>query len=291
MKKFLSLSTLLLMVLTISAQTKIAPKMKKGMKKVYVTECTIKALSEDPVKVSFETKYEVTDATSDGYVLDLLICDVKSDAKSNNLESRMYSLATEVLKDIHTTYATDKDGKVTKLLNMEEVKKQASKALEKLIAKLGGSDSIPEGTSVESIKSDWNEEAMLESVQLSTSPLVLNGKTISNGSEEAFTDKKGMKMRRTYQVNEDGSIKATAGIALTADEIKDAFQNMFGGLKFDEGDEFIEGMGSFIEGLMKTKEETTYTFLQDGWVKTIDSVTSFSILGQEMTLSTKVKEK
>ena len=144
MKKFLSLSTLLLMVLTISAQTKIAPKMKKGMKKVYVTECTIKALSEDPVKVSFETKYEVTDATSDGYVLDLLICDVKSDAKSNNLESRMYSLATEVLKDIHTTYATDKDGKVTKLLNMEEVKKQASKALEKLIAKLGGSDSIPE---------------------------------------------------------------------------------------------------------------------------------------------------
>ena len=183
MKKFLSLSTLLLMVLTISAQTKIAPKMKKGMKKVYVTECTIKALSEDPVKVSFETKYEVTDATSDGYVLDLLICDVKSDAKSNNLESRMYSLATEVLKDIHTTYATDKDGKVTKLLNMEEVKKQASKALEKLIAKLGGSDSIPEGTSVESIKSDWNEEAMLESVQLSTSPLVLNGKTISNGSE------------------------------------------------------------------------------------------------------------
>lgn len=44
MKKFLSLSTLLLMVLTISAQTKIAPKIKKGMKKVYVTECTIKAL-------------------------------------------------------------------------------------------------------------------------------------------------------------------------------------------------------------------------------------------------------
>lgn len=291
MKKFLSLSTLLLMVLTISAQTKIAPKMEKGMKKVYVTECTIKALSEAPVKVSLETKYEVTDATSDGYVLDLLICDVKSDAKEENLQSRMYSLATEILKDIHTVYATNKDGNVTKLLNMEEVKEQASKALEKLIAKLGGSDSLPEGNVRQELTDNLNENALLESVQLSTSPLVLNGKTISNGTEEEFTDKKGMKMKRTFVVNKDGSIKATAGIALTADEIKDAFRNMFGGLQFDWGDEFMEGMGSLIEGLLKAKEETAYTFQKDGWVKTIDSVMSFNFFGQEMTISTKVKEK
>ena len=92
MKRFFLLSTLLLATLLVCAQTKIAPKMKKGMKKVYATEATIGAPSKPATTISTETVFEVIDETSDGYILDIYVTDVKTDAK--DAESLVYSLAT-----------------------------------------------------------------------------------------------------------------------------------------------------------------------------------------------------
>ena len=132
MKRFFLMSTLLLATMLVCAQTKIAPNMKKGMKKVYVTEAKISAPSKPVTTITAETVYEVVDATADGYVLDVYVTDVKSDAK--DAESRIYSLATEMMKDVHTQYATDKDGKVTKILNAEEGKKRINEMLDNVLA-------------------------------------------------------------------------------------------------------------------------------------------------------------
>ena len=131
MKRFFLMSTLLLSALLVSAQTKIVPQMKKGMKKTYVTEATFNLPSNQSLTITSETVYEVTDTTGDGYVLDIYITDVTTDAK--DVESRIYSMATEMLKGVHTKYTTDKEGKVMKVLEAEDVITRTNGMLDKML--------------------------------------------------------------------------------------------------------------------------------------------------------------
>ena len=71
MKKVILLSVMLVASMAISAQTKIVPQMKKGLKKVYATTATVSVGGQKDVKMSSETKYTVTEANADGYVVDM----------------------------------------------------------------------------------------------------------------------------------------------------------------------------------------------------------------------------
>ena len=156
----------------------------KGTKKVYVTEATITVPLKPATTITSETVYEVVDATADGYILDVIVTGVKTDAK--DAESRVYSVATEMLKDVHIQYLTDKEGKVTKVLNAEEGKKCINEMLDKLLSDVP----LPQSTTLSDLRNqisaDLNEESLLSSVLISTSPLMLNGKTISTGTEENY---------------------------------------------------------------------------------------------------------
>lgn len=290
MKRFFLLSTLLLATLMICAQTKIAPKMKKGMKKVYVVEATIGVPSKQSTKITTETVYEVVDATNDGYVLDVYVTDVKTDAK--DAESRVYSLATEMLKDVHTQYATNKDGKVTKILNAEEGKKRINEMLDKVLADVP----LPASTTLTNLKKQLtgniNEASLLESVQISTSPLTLNGKTISTGTEEEYNTEQGIKMKRTYSVKDKSSIQTNAKINMNTDDMKKMVMGLVEKIVPNQSENLLDMIGPMINNLkIDAAENSTYTFQKDGWIKNITSEMNYSMMGASFKINTKVSLK
>ncbi|MBQ6226584.1 MAG: hypothetical protein IJJ73_09830 [Bacteroidaceae bacterium] len=290
MKRFFLLSTLLLATLMICAQTKIAPKMKKGMKKVYVVEATIGVPSKQSTKITTETVYEVVDATNDGYVLDVYVTDVKTDAK--DAESRVYSLATEMLKDVHTQYATNKDGKVTKILNAEEGKKRINEMLDKVLADVP----LPASTTLTNLKKQLtgnvNEASLLESVQISTSPLTLNGKTISTGTEEEYNTEQGIKMKRTYSVKDKSSIQTNAKINMNTDDMKKMVMGLVEKMVPNQSENLLDMIGPMINNLkIDAAENSTYTFQKDGWIKNITSEMNYSMMGASFKINTKVSLK
>ena len=290
MKRFFLLSTLLLATLMICAQTKIAPKMKKGMKKVYVVEATIGVPSKQSTKITTETVYEVVDATNDGYVLDVYVTDVKTDAK--DAESRVYSLATEMLKDVHTQYATNKDGKVTKILNAEEGKKHINEMLDKVLADVP----LPASTTLTNLKKQLtgniNEASLLESVQISTSPLTLNGKTISTGTEEEYNTEQGIKMKRTYSVKDKSRIQTNAKINMNTDDMKKMVMGLVEKIVPNQSENLMDMIGPMINNLkIDAAENSTYTFQKDGWIKNITSEMNYSMMGASFKINTKVSLK
>ena len=290
MKRFFLLSTLLLATLMICAQTKIAPKMKKGMKKVYVVEATIGVPSKQSTKITTETVYEVVDATNDGYVLDVYVTDVKTDAK--DAESRVYSLATEMLKDVHTQYATNKDGKVTKILNAEEGKKHINEMLDKVLADVP----LPASTTLTNLKKQLtgniNEASLLESVQISTSPLTLNGKTISTGTEEEYNTEQGIKMKRTYSVKDKSNIQTNAKINMNTDDMKKMVMGLVEKIVPNQSENLLDMIGPMINNLkIDAAENSTYTFQKDGWIKNITSEMNYSMMGASFKINTKVSLK
>lgn len=298
MKRLFLLSALLLVALMASSQTKIVPKMKKGLKKTYASEAVIKnAAQKNPVTISTLTTFEVTDATTDGYVLDAQITDVKNDADQNDMQGRLMSMSTEILKGIHTRYATDKDGKVTKILNFNEIKEKTLAMIDNLLAAIPMSDS-EEAKSImgkvkETVKGELTnkltEEMLVESVQANTSPLALSGKTITTGTEEVFKNNMGIKMKRTYTVKDKGNIQSSAVINMSGEEMKELIYNFVAKLVPGMTDEIRKGMDSMIGNMkMEAKEEATYTLKSDGWIDTITSEVTTSTMGQGSTVTTKV---
>ena len=298
MKRLFLLSTMLLVALMASSQTKIAPKMKKGLKKTYATEVVTKTVTQkSPITITTQTTYEVTDVTADGYVLDVQVTDVKSDADQNDMQGRIMSMSTEMLKGIHTIYATDKDGKVIKILNFSEIKEKTLAMLDNLLASIPQPDSDAAksvmGKVTESVKEEMinklTEETVVESVRANTSPLALNGKTIETGTEEEFKNNMGIKMKRTYTVKDKKNIQSSAVMNMSGEEMKELIYNLVAKMVPGMTDEIRKGMDSVIGNIkMEANEESTYTLKSDGWVDTITSEVTSSAMGQGSTVTTKV---
>ena len=284
------MSTLLLSALLVSAQTKVVPQMKKGMKKTYVTEASFVLPSNQSLTISSETVYEVTDTTSDGYILDIYITDATTNAK--DAESRIYSLATEMLKGVHTKYTTDKEGKVMKVLEAEDVITRTNGMLDKVLSGVTLPESTNAGDLRQQLTGNLNEESLLESVRISTSPLALNGKTISTGTDEEYDTDQGIRMKRTYTVNGKNSIQSSAKINMSTEEMKKMMAGLFEKLLPELPDDFMETMGEMVKNLkLDASENATYTLGKDGWVKSITSESTFSSMGTSLKVNTKVTQK
>ena len=121
MKKVILLSVMLVASMAISAQTKIVPQMKKGLKKVYATTATVSVGGQKDVKMSSETKYTVTEANADGYVVDMVVTSFATDADVNDVAGQMISATQEMMKDVNVRLQTNKDGQVVGIKNYAEV--------------------------------------------------------------------------------------------------------------------------------------------------------------------------
>lgn len=293
MKKFLLTGTMLLVALTIGAQIKVAPKMKKGDKKVYVAERTTQ-VGKLQAKMTIETLFEVKDVTADGYVINSLVTDTKVETDTTDMVGRILALTYMMTKDMSTTYVTDKNGQIVGIQDIEKTKKQA----EEMIGKLMESIQLPPMVSKDIIKNsamgNITEEAMLKSMQMNNSPFALNGKTISTGTEDETSTKEGIKMKRTYTVNSDKSIQTSSKMDMSQDDIVEMILNMASKMFPGEKETVKQQVSQMVKsGMLKlsASDNATYTLRPDGWVDSITSETVTESMGQKTTVTSKIKLK
>lgn len=289
MKKLMMVGLMLTAAIALQAQLKVAPKMEKGTVKTYVGQTTVTIPSQGDVKVSDETKYTVVDATADGYVIDMESVDVKTECDASNIAGKLIAAAQEIMKGITFRIAVDKDGKVQRLLNGDEIQPKLNKMTDTFIDQL--LKDIPQLASMVSkddlkkqVAASITPEAMLQTIQDATSPFALNGKTITTGAQEDYVSKDGMKMRRMYFV-QGQNIVANSTLNMTKDEMKEMLIKMVEKSAPDQAAMVKENIDQIMSsGMLKMdmKETATYELQADGWVKSIKGESTTETMGQKV---------
>ena len=286
MKKVILLSVMLVASMAISAQTKIVPQMKKGLKKVYATTATVSVGGQKDVKMSSETKYTVTEANADGYVVDMVVTSFATDADVNDVAGQMISATQEMMKDVNVRLQTNKDGQVVGIKNYAEVKKQIDAFGAKIVDKL--MESVPQLSEVMSkdalkqqIQESVNEQALIRSLKEADGVLMLNGKTPMTGAQEEYVNEKGVKMKRMYFVN-GKSIVTNGSANITKDELKAMIIEQVEKTMPAQAEIVKQNIDQLLSsGMLKVdiKETSTYEMGDDSWVKSVKTESNSEFVG------------
>ena len=286
MKKVILLSVMLVASMAISAQMKIVPQMKKGLKKVYATTATVSVGGQKDVKMSSETKYTVTEANADGYVVDMVVTSFATDADVNDVAGQMISATQEMMKDVNVRLQTNKDGQVVGIKNYAEVKKQIDAFGAKIVDKL--MESVPQLSEVMSkdalkqqIQESVNEQALIRSLKEADGVLMLNGKTPMTGAQEEYVNEKGVKMKRMYFVN-GKSIVTNGSANITKDELKAMIIEQVEKTMPAQAEIVKQNIDQLLSsGMLKVdiKETSTYEMGDDSWVKSVKTESNSEFVG------------
>ena len=133
------------------------------------------------VNLQSETRYVVTDANANGYVIETTLEKMDTDAK--DLTGKIMQLMQGAMKGVKTSFTADADGKITGIKNFDEVKENALKVLDELFqtvsAELPDPSALPIDMLKNQISSRLTQESVIAQTTNSPSPLSLNGKTVS----------------------------------------------------------------------------------------------------------------
>ena len=290
MKKILFLSALLTVAFAAQAQLKIAPKMQKGDVKNYTIVATNSIPMQGDTKITSGSKYTVVDATADGYVLDVETLEVQVESDANNVTGKLLAAAEEMQKGVVIRVTTDKDGKPTKVLNLDELRpkmeKAADSAIDKLVADIPQlSQVIPDKSVLKNqFKECFTEETILRGLQESTSTLALNGKTIITGAQEEYTSKDGLKMKRMYFVNGQNII-ANSTLNMSKDEMKALLIKQVELRAPEQAQMVKDNIDQILDsGMLKIDmtQKDTYELQADGWPKSIVTENTTDMMGQQV---------
>ena len=287
MKKLFFLSVMLTAAMAASAQLKIAPKMQKGLTKVYNVVATTNIPGQKEVNITTDMKYTVTEASANGYVVDVLTTTFTSDATSDNIAGQLLSGAAELLKGLNVRVATNNDGRAEKIVNYAELRPRMDEMCDKLIEKMYQaipqmSQLVPKEPLRQQLMESLTEEKLLKSMQNATSVMTLNGKTVMTGAQEEYVNEQGMKMKRLYFVN-GKNIVTNSSMNMSKDELKVLLIAQVEKLAPAQADMIKQNIDTVIEsGMLKMdmKETATYDLLDDGWVKSVTVDTTTDTMGQ-----------
>ena len=287
MKKIMMVSLMLTIAVALQAQVKVAPKMEKGTVKTYVAEATITLPGQGDVKVTADSKYSITDAKADSYVLEMVSTDVKTECEPGNIAGKLVAAAQEMMKDAVVRATLDKDGRIQNILNGDEVKtrvdKQADAFIDQMLAdvpQLAGV--VSKDALKQQVSQSLTVEGLVQTLQQATSPLALNGKTIASGSQEEFISQEGLKMKRMYFVN-GKTIIANSVMNMTEDEMKQTIIKQVEKSAPDQAQMIKDNIDQLMStGMLKMdhKETATYELQDDGWVKSIVVDSTTETMGQ-----------
>lgn len=296
MKKAMLFSMMMLMALVANAQLKVAPKMAKGIEKTYVTETTMSLPGQGDVKMTIENKYRVADATPDGFLWDVVTTDVKMEAAPDNIVGKLMGAAEEMMLGQTLNVATDKDGKLLKIVNFEELKPKmeqlANELMDKMVKELPQLEAAKDMLG-QQIKGSINEEKLVSTFRDATSIMALNGKTIMTGAQEDIVNSDGFKMKRMYFVN-GKNITTNSSLNMTKDDMKDMIIKQVEQNAPDQAAMIKENIDQLMEsGMLKidVKEKATYELADDGWVKALKVENTTESMGQSSTTTSVVTLK
>jgi hypothetical protein len=296
MKKVMLFSMMMLMALVANAQLKVAPKLEKGVEKTYVTETTMSLPGQGDVKMTIENKYRVADATPDGFLWDVVTTDVKMEAAPDNIVGKLMGAAEEMMLGQTLNVATDKDGKLLKIVNFEELKPKmeqlANELMDKMVKELPQLEAAKDMLG-QQIKGSINEEKLVSTFRDATSIMALNGKAIMTGAQEDIVNSDGFKMKRMYFVN-GKNITTNSSMNMSKDEMKEMIIKQVEQNAPDQAAMIKENIDQVMEsGMLKidVKEKATYELADDGWVKALKVENTTESMGQSSTTTSVVTLK
>lgn len=285
---------MLLMAWTAQAQNsiKVVPTMKKGDVRTYEIEVSSN-IPDSPVKMAQQSVYTVVDANSNGYVMDITYKEWTTNGESAGLVGKLMSMSESMMQNAHMRLATDKQGLPVKILNYDEMRKQMEETVAKIIDEV--KQSAPEmgelmrwDNLAKEAVAQMDESVILHNM-LINSPLMLNGKTLTTGSEEEYITPGGMKMKRHYTVN-GRTIVAKSELNMSEDDLKNYIISQVEKAMPSQAEMIKQNIDMVMQsGMMKIEmtEDTTYELQDDGWVKSIKTVMNNKMMGKDIrTVST-----
>lgn len=308
MKKSLLTFVLLLAVTALNAQTLIKANFQKGDQATYESVADFKlsvpmAGTSESVKANSKTKITVKDATADGYVIEMTTTNIKMEGKQE-VAQQTGNMLNQYLSNVPMLLKTDANGKITDLLNYEEVQTKSSKfamaSIDSLYkAKPEMEKVLPKYQMAMSVNSQLTKEAFIESAE-NNSFFILFGKTLKTGDKEDM-NKQGIKTTVTYEVNKEpnalniiGKIKGN----MTEDDIKAFFIDKMKQMGADEGmvSQLDANWGQMKQmGMAKMDLDGTSTtkLLNSGWATEYSTDVKTKMMGMEMVITsvTKLVEK
>lgn len=304
MKKSLLTFVLLLAVTALNAQTLIKANFQKGDQATYESVANIKvsvpmAGNSESIKTNSQTKIIVKDATADGYVIEMTTTNVKMDGNQEVVQ-QTGNMLNQYLSNVPMLLKTNANGKITDLLNYEEVQAKTSKFAMAYIDSLykGKPEmekTLPKYKMAMSTNSLLTKEAFIESAENNTF-FILFGKTLKTGYKEDM-NMQGIKTSVTYEVNKEpnalniiGKIKGN----MTEDDVKAFFIDKMKQMGADEamvsqldanwGQMQKMGMAKMdLDGTSMTK------LLNTGWATEYSTNVKTKMMGMEMTINSVTK--
>ena len=308
MKKSFLTFVLLIAVTALNAQTLIKANFQKGDQATYESVADFKlsvpmAGTSESIKTNSQTKIIVKNATADGYVIEMTTTNIKMEGKQE-VAQQTGNMLNQYLSNIPMLLKTDANGKITDLLNYEEVQTKTSKfamaSIDSLYkAKPEMEKTLPKYKMAMSVNSLLTKEAFIESAENNTF-FILFGKTLKTGYKEDM-NMQGIKTSVTYEVNKEpnalniiGKIKGN----MTEDDVKAFFIDKMKQMGADEamvsqldanwGQMKKMGMAKMdVDGTSMTK------LLNTGWATEYSTDVKTKMMGMEMVITsvTKLVEK
>lgn len=296
MKKVMMVSVMLMAAVAANAQMKVAPKMELGVERTYTTVNKVAVPTQGDVIMTLEQKYTVGRQTADGFVMDVVTTDVKTEAADNNIAGKLIAATGELMSGLNIQVATDKDGKVVKINNYADVKPELDKRTDKLVESMAAVpelSAIPKDALKNQIKENLTEEKLLATMKESTSILALNGKTVMTGAQDEYTNDDGLKLKRMYFVN-GKTITANGTLSMSKEDMKALIIQQVEKAAPEQADMIKQNIDQLIDsGMLKmdVKETATYELGDDGWVKSLKSEATQEAMGQKTVSTTTVTLK
>ena len=292
MKKLILTSVVLLVALMVQAQTKIAPKLENGFKAVYTEKSTINMMGQE-LTVNSDNEYVVSNVTADGAVITVTNTSMDTPPTEDmDAVSALLMMSAQMTKGSVVKLAVNADGVPQKVLNFSEVKEKAGKTIEASVGKMF--DAMPELSQattkedmVKQLKETITEKMLLDNFDV----LALNGKTISNGRQDTYTNSDGMKMKRMYFIA-GKRIISNATIDMSKVELKEFIIKQVEE-EAPEQAQMIKENIDMVMGQLKfdATEKNTYQLQDNNWPASITSEETKDSMGQSLKVTSVISLK
>lgn len=306
MKKLLFILAFALAVTALNAQTLIKAKFQKGERAVYETVTEIEgqsaAAGSESVKVNRQTKLTVQEVLRDGYIIEILTKDIAVDGDQSFL-TQTGDMIIQSLNNVPMLLKTDANGKITDILNYDEVQRKAWKfALTKLDSLYNSNPnvekSMPKTKAMMSITKDVAKDVLIANINNNTF-FYLFGKSLKNGYKEN-KEIRDIKSTVTYTISKKGntmSIAEEISSNMTEAEVKAFIIDKMKGVGADENLEHMiaqveahwDRMKEIGMATMDINGTNNFQLLKSGWPTEYSSKIKANRMGVRITINSVTK--
>lgn len=306
MKKLFLTLAFALAVTALNAQTLIKAKFQKGDQAVYETVTDIEGKSAaagvEAVKVTRQTKITVQEVLRDGYIIEILTKDIAVDGDQSFL-TQTGDMIIQSLNNVPMLLRADANGKITDILNYDEVQRKAWKlALTELDSIYNNNPnvekSMPKMKAMMSITKEVAKDVLIANINNNTF-FYLFGKSLKTGYKEN-KEIRDIKSTITYTLSKKGNTMNIAGKISSNMTEADVKAFIIDKMKSVGADENLELMIAQVEAhwdrmkeigmaTMEINGTTNFQLLKSGWPTEYSSKIKANRMGVDITINSVTK--